>query len=254
MMADITVEYVSSTPDGDLLVVNAARASFGKEHKRLEVADIHLINFLARGMTADNYSDFLLATRGAVQTEDHARLSELMNEWRRTPEHSSPFRHPSATFRVKIPLFVARQIGKHQVGMTWSEESRRYIDDEPEFYWPDQWRKKAEDKKQGSGGPVDDLFESAVAYMKDRVEDTALTWYGWMIHRGFAPEQARMILPQNMMTTVVWTGTLLAWAHFCRIRDRDDVQWETREVARSISNQMAGLFPHSWKALMNYGV
>lgn len=253
-MADITVEYVSSTPDGDLLVVNAARASFGKQKSELTSGDIGLISFLARGMTADDYADFLLATKGAVQTEDHARLSELMNEWRRTPEHSSPFRHPSATFRVKIPLFVARQIGKHQTGMTWSEESRRYIDDKPEFYWPPYWRKRAENKKQGSGGPIEkDLGDLLDQLMKNSV-NVCLWGYETAIIEGMAPEQARMVLPQNMMTTVVWTGTLLAWAHFCRTRDRDDVQWETREVARSISNQMAGLFPHSWKALMNYGV
>ena len=204
------VEYVAHSGD-DLLVVNAARCSFGKEKQEFTEADAKLINFLAR------------------------------------EKHVLPFRHPTVTLRCKAPIFVARQLMKHQVGMSWSEESRRYITTEPEFYWPDKWRKKADNVKQGSS---DEEFVGADEDNPLTLVEGLVDWYNRMLDQGLAPEQARMILPQNMMTTWVWTGTLLAWIHMLQLRLDSHTQAETQEFAAKVADIIKPLYPVSYEALM----
>lgn len=210
-ITDIDVEYMDHM-GSDLSVVNAARVSFDKEHEEFDHrTDRGLIKYLAQH-----------------------------NHW-------SPFAHCSVTFRVKAPIFVARQLVKHTVGFSWNEVSRRYVDNEPEFYFPEAWRSRAENVKQGSG-------DTEVMFLADpaRVScSQALSTYVYMLKSGVCPEQARMVLPQNTMTEWIWTGTLYAWARMCQLRLDSHTQKETQVVAQAISDQVANLFPVSWEFLMD---
>lgn len=263
----------------DLTVVNAARVSFGKESdwdrqeipcpdgrkgclvyhfKRcLKQADARLIQFLGRGMTADDFDKFVrnVADRGHdVVTEDWEttrcmeKLVELLWTWRKTPEHWAPFAHPHVTFHVKAPIFVARQLAKHQVGFVWSEVSRRYVDDEPEFYLPPTWRKRAANVKQGSSSEQADLNVLSQEVLGMGIAP-ALRMYQSLLDDGVCPEQARMVLPQCTMTEWRWTGSLYGWSRVCNQRLDPHAQAETRRVAEDIDTKMAELFPVSWEAL-----
>jgi thymidylate synthase (FAD) len=214
-MIDVTL---IDSMGSDLTVVNAARVSFNKksdwdEDNTLTVTDSILISYLARH------------------------------------KHMSPFGHCFATFHVKAPVFVARQLVKHKF-LRWNEVSRRYVDHEPEFYEPTTWRKRSKDKKQGSEGEItlgyktiSTLAKNAVWYRKT---------YKKLIDDGIAPEQARMTLPLSLMTEWYWSGSLDAWSDMCKLRQSEDTQEETRLVANSISMDMGTLFPDSWKALLVY--
>jgi thymidylate synthase (FAD) len=212
--ADIDVEYLDHM-GSDLTVVNAARVSFHKEHDTFDhESDRKLIKYLA------------------------------------THNHWSPFAHCSASFRVKAPIFVARQLVKHTVGFSWNEVSRRYVDDEPEFFVPEGWRLRSDNVKQGSS----EHFHQHSKFIQDHVmamSDQALSDYEWLMDQGVCPEQARMILPQNTMTEWIWTGTLYAWARMCQLRMDPHTQKETQVVAKKISRSMESLFPTSWEFLMN---
>ena len=203
----------------DLTVVNAARVSFGKRKKEFTEGDKKLIAFLAK----------------------HG--------------HWSPFGHCSVQFHIKAPVFVARQLVKHQIGLTWNEISRRYVDTEVEFYDVDKWRGRAEDKKQGSSGEeiewVDGNEEVSTTSLQTEIETLAEYNYNWMLRAGIAPEQARMILPQSMMTEWYWSGTLYAFARICNLRCAEDAQYETRIVANLINDECEKLFPISWTELRN---
>jgi thymidylate synthase (FAD) len=192
----------------DLSVVNAARVSFAKESNEFSDKDAKLINYLAKH-----------------------------NHW-------SPFGHASMQFRIKAPIFVARQLVKHQVGLVWNEVSRRYVDDEPEFYIPSEWRLKADDKKQGSS-------DETIEYNLGSTLEFVKTTYQNMLRANIAPEMARMILPQNLYTEWYWSGTLMAFARVCNLRCKPDTQMETQLIANEIDLKSRELFPISWKALRN---
>ena len=205
------VDVINYTPKGDLLVVNAARCSFDKQHDTFdEEKDTRLINYLAR------------------------------------EKHLLPFRHPSATLRIYVPIFVLRQISKHQVGFSWSEVSRRYISTQPEFWVPDKVRKKADNVKQGSS---DETLPDAYLVDFEQQNISAVYTYNTLLRAGVAPEQARAVLPQSMYTTCVVTGTLLGWHHLFTQRTDPHTQLETQEYAKDIGDIMGELFPVSWKAL-----
>ena len=157
--------------------------------------------------------------------------------------HYSPFGHCFASFHVKAPVFVARQLVKHKF-LRWNEISRRYVDSEPEFYEPSEWRGRSEDKKQGSDGTVAIYMDQEMQWHRQ------LTAYTNLINNGVCPEQARMVLPQSMMTEWYWSGSLDAFAGMCKLRCKSDTQAETQEVAWKINHTMEGLFPVSWVALM----
>jgi len=204
----------------DLSVVNAARVSFDKEHEYVKTGDTKLIKYLA-----DN------------------------NHW-------SPFAHTSVQFRIKAPIFVARQLAKHQVGLSWNEISRRYVDQEPEFYYPKKWRGKPVDKKQGSSEEIIDInpvTKSGPAMVDDyhHAIKKCIWTYNNLLYKGVAPEMARMVLPQSMFTEWYWTGSVYAFSRICKQRLGKDAQEETSEVASLISKQCERLFPISWKALGN---
>jgi len=209
----ITAFYVQHA-GSDLMVVNSARVSFGK---RSEMED-------------DLWGPPKLK-------EDDARLIRYLAKH----NHISPFNHTWVTFQCRAPMFVARQLQKHEY-MPWNEISRRYTTENIEFYTPDVWRGKSADKKQGSDGVVDvgDWGDANWA---------CLTAYNDLLDMGVAPEQARMVLPQSMYTEWFWSGTVGAIAKMCNLRCKPDTQAETRIVADQISDKMKELFPVSWEAL-----
>lgn len=260
---EMKVEYVCHS-GSDLLVVDAARASFGKQSEWAEIdGEKQRTRQMLEQLTEDsNKARKLMSYRQwlrdyesskwgegdvdpcVLKYEDYNLIHFLARE-----KHMLPFRHPSVTLRCRAPLFVARQLGKHQTGMSWSEESRRYITTEPEFFWPDKWRKRAENVKQGSS---DEEFVGADEDNPITLAEEMLSWYNRMIEQGMAPEQARMMLPQNMMITWVWTGTLLAWNHMIKERKAPTTQRETQEFARMVEQIMNDLYPVSMEALRSY--
>ena len=210
-IADMQVDYVDHL-GGDINVVNAARCSFAKEVKEFDLEkDTKLINYLAKH------------------------------------NHFTPLAHTSVTIRVKAPIFMARQFVKHQIGMTWNEESRRYIDDEPEFYIPNELRGRPVNAKQGSNGVLEssDLFTDMIVAESSRCLDL----YKRLLEDDVAPEQCRMVLPQNTMTNWMWTGSLVAFARVVKLRTDSHAQQEAQELAKLINDVVAPLYPVSWKAL-----
>ncbi len=157
-------------------------------------------------------------------------------------KHISPFGHCFASFHVKAPIFVARQLVKHKF-LRWNEISRRYVDDEPEFYEPKDWRGRSPDKKQGSEGVVNITLDQELQW------NGQLATYKHLLSEGVAPEQARMVLPQSTMTEWYWSGSLDAFADMCNLRCKSDTQAETRVVAQEIDRKMLEIFPVSWDAL-----
>ena len=216
-------EYITHMGD-DLMVVNAARVSFDKEslwetdvrngtvHNVLEQADAKLINYLARH------------------------------------DHWTPFSHPQVTLRETVPIFVARQRFKHTVGFSYNEVSRRYVDDAPEFFAPEVWRSRPDGSvKQGSGGVhrhTEQWGDAYTAYIARAVE-----MYDSMLEDGIAPEQARMVLPQSMMTSYYVTGSLAAFARAYKQRIDGHAQLEIQQLAQQWGGILAPLFPVSWAAL-----
>jgi len=214
----------------DLSVVNAARVSFGKKSD-WEMSPVdHGEGVSFKGYPHKPYKK--------LKQSDKSLIRYLAAH-----KHISPFGHAFASFHVKAPVFVARQLVKHKF-LRWNEISRRYVDDEPEFYTPEVWRGRSKDKKQGSDGTVD--FED---YYKDEMMHDS-SYYKYLLDWGVSPEQARMVLPQSTMTEWYWSGSLDAFAAMCNLRCKDDTQYETRLVANQISEEMGKLFPVSWEALM----
>ena len=165
--------------------------------------------------------------------------------------HWTPFGHATLSFHIKAPIFVARQLVKHQVGLVWNEISRRYVDEDPEFYFPETWRGKPTDKKQGSSDEeilwLDREHRVGTAVRQSSTGAGAL--YRDMLDAGVAPEQARMVLPQNTYTEWYWTGSLFAFSRVCNLRCKGDTQEETRDIAWEIHDLAKEKFPVSWPAL-----
>jgi thymidylate synthase (FAD) len=201
---------------GDLTVVNSARVSFDKRASKVKESDEKLIRYLA------------------------------------AHDHWTPFGHVQVQFRIKAPVFVARQLVKHQVGMVWNETSRRYVDSEPEFHAPEGWRKRAPDKKQGSlletfEGSSEERLDIQYWDLITKVKDV----YDKMLSKGVAPEQARMILPQSMMTEWIWTGSLVAFARVVKLRSSPDAQYECQQIANKIKKELDNTpqVRYSWREL-----
>lgn len=213
-MSTIEVELLDHM-GSDLTVANAARVSFHKHHKSLTQGDVGLIRYLA-----------------------------YHNHW-------TPFGHVQLQFRIKAPVFVARQLVKHQVGLVWNEVSRRYVDESPEFYNPELWRIRAEDKKQGSSDEVLELDSLVFKEYWELMTNAAALYEHMVQEKNIAPEQARMILPQSMMTEWYWTGSLAAFARVVNLRSTPDAQLECRLVANLIDDKINTLYDldTSWNAL-----
>ena len=219
------VKYLDNMGD-DLSVVNAARVSFGKR------------------VVEKGYHQYVLdgyyKTRPFVSDRDIRLIKYLAAHG-----HWTPFAHTCITFHVSAPIFVARQLAKHQVGLVWNEMSRRYVDKDVTFYTPDAWRAKAENKKQGSH--ASDLVEVDDA---DSLMSRCLDYYRFLIGKGVAPEQARIVLPQSMYTEWFWSGSLYAFSRMCKLRLATDAQQETGFIAKEISDRCDQVFPVCWNSLL----
>lgn len=164
-------------------------------------------------------------------------------------KHTSPFRHNGISIRGKVPIFIARQLGKHQVGMSWNEESRRYVDTPPEFHYPDTWRSRPDKSiKQGSAGEHYDTQTWSAAYANH--VDVCVEMYNAMLEDKVAPEMARMVLPQSMMVEFIWTGSLMSFAHVYTLRIDGHAQVEAQAFAKELDSIIRPLFPESWAALV----
>lgn len=218
--APIEVTYIDSV-GSDLTVVNAARVSFDKQSCMLKTDEGNL----------------------ELWDQDKRLINYLAKH-----KHLSPFNHAFATFRVKAPIFVARQLVKHEY-MPWNEVSRRYVDSPPEFYIPDGFREASEDKKQGSGKalPLQDRFVSTHKMFCAH----SLEYYRGLLNHGICPEQARGYLPLWAHTEWYWSGSLGAFAKMLSLRLAEDTQYETRIVAQKIYKQLLDYFPISLKALID---
>ena len=178
----------------DDMVVNAARVSFGKE--------------------AANYSE-----------ENNARLIKYLAQH----NHTSPFRHPQIQYRITCPIFVERQLFKHQVGLTANSISGRYVDFEDNYYRINNFRLQSKSSKQGSDGSLELTDNDAALIIQDAVINYCATAYHELLQLGVAKEQGRTILPLNLETKFIWTGSLLAYINFYKLRiTRDNYRdWET---------------------------
>jgi thymidylate synthase (FAD) len=206
----------------DLRVVNAARVSFDKE------------------------SEWEPSLPYNLKDKDEKLIKYLANH-----NHWTPFSHCTITLRETVPIFVARQRFKHTVGFSYNEVSRRYVDDEPEFFDP-VWRWKAESVKQGSGENIEDYEKTQFVTEKyNEVVNTCYDAYINILGTGVAPEQARMVLPQSMYTSYYVTGSLAAWARAYNLRSDPHAQKEIQDLAKMWNDIMQPLFPVSWEALTN---
>lgn len=196
----------------DLTVVNAARVTMGVEREELKESDTRLINFLAR------------------------------------ERHVSPFRHPQASFRCEAPIAIARQLQKHQVGFSWNEMSRRYKDGAVDIFIPKEIFSRPDDLHSGSGILLEGEEEAKALALFNSAYEASLASYDELI-KFIAPEQARFVLPQGMVTTWYWTGSLYGWFELCRQRLSSHAQYEVRLFAQSLDEEMAKLYPISWAAL-----
>ena len=254
----------------DLGIVNAARKSFGrrsewdyqydtdtgvaqagasefspslldKTRKVLKPKDKRLLEFLIRGMTADDFDTFMEELDSHTNNcEDHQLTKELLWKWRNTPSHDTPVNHSFFSFEVKAPIFVARHLVKHEY-LIMSEYSRRYITDDVEFYTPEVWRAKADNVKQGSSTTLGIYNENDVEVTE--YAKYAMDTYTKLIDANVAPEQARMVLPQSLMTSWTWSGTLGAFGNMCKLRLSKDTQYETRLVAEQVYTELKKQFP-----------
>ena len=226
---------------GDLSVVNAARVSFGKESEALTKGDEGLIQFLARGCTSGDWDAHISSLQGII---DREAIEDVLRYVKKMPDHWTPFGHTAITLHMKAPIFIARQLGKHQVGMVWNEVSRRYVSDTPEFYVPSQFRKAADNVKQGSS---DEAAYTRITPWK--LFEYQSETYQQLLNEGVCPEQARMVLPQSMYTEWYWTGNLYSFANVFVQRTDSHAQRECQDIAHQIGTIIEPLFPVSWKAL-----
>lgn len=278
-MSKIEVRLNPDTPPtgSDLSVVNAARRSFNTRSEwdwdtpakgkpagasyrpMLKDKDKRLIEFLARGMTADDFENFIFLCNNAsndwTYTDEEIfkeRLVEKLWQWRNTPTHDTPFNHTFISFEVKAPIFVRAQLVKHEY-LIMSEFSRRYITDDIEFYEPDYWRKAAPNKKQGSLEEPIGLYDGDWTCIADEygtVKAKSLEAFQELLGLGVAPEQARMVLPQSTMTEWTWSGTLGAFAKMCQLRLHPEAQYEARLVAQEVYKHLKEQWPVSAPALV----
>lgn len=207
---EIGIELLDHMGD-DLAIANAARVSFHKESEEFSFKDEGLIAFLARH------------------------------------NHTTPFRHTAIKLRCKVPFALARQLGKHQVGLSWNEVSRRYVSTTPTIWLPKELHCYTKDKKQGCGNVLVD-YEKQLELIKSHSVNS-IVLYQSLLDAGVAPEETRLVLPQNIMTEFIWTGSLLAFAEVYKQRIDAHAQGFAREFADKLAIVVEPLFPVAWKAI-----
>lgn len=203
----------------DLMVVNAARVSFAKESTEFNDKDAKLVQYLAKH------------------------------------NHITPFFHPQIQFRIKMPIFVAREWYRHQIGFSRNEVSRRYVDTTPECWVTDveDLRERDPKLKQGSRTTIIANAEMVHSWVDEHTQKS-IELYERLLEQGVAPEIARTVLPQSMYTEFIETGSLAAYARLYKLRTSPDAQREIQKYAKLIGDQIAEKFPVSWKALISSSV
>lgn len=202
------VELLSHFGD-DLMIVNIARVSYGKQVTSFEEKDIKLINYLVKH------------------------------------KHTSPFRHPQLQFRITCPIYVERQLFKHQVGLSANSISGRYVDFSDTYSRIDEWRKQSKSSKQGSDGAIEEQL--AASEIEAGIIGYCKTAYQKLIELGVSKEQARTILPLNLNTSFIWTGSMLSFIHLFNLRIKPDAQQETKEVAQMMLDQIKNIEGNPFK-------
>lgn len=223
------VELVSYMGD-DLTVVNSARVSFNKE---------------------SSWSlDYAFGESDETTVKTLSNRDKNLIKYLAEHKHWTPFSHPQITLRVKAPIFVRTQLFKHKIGFTENEVSRRYVQDEPQIYFP-RWRTKPSNgAKQGSEDfmEISDDFNHSNRSYKMLIDEAVATYHS-LLSKGIAPEQARSVLPQSTYTEWWWTGSLAAYARVYSQRSDSHAQWEVRQYADAFDQIIRPLFPVSWKCL-----
>ena len=236
------VDYMGN----DLSTVNSARVSFDKESdwaNEPEMSAYLAIEKQLKDIAERNDWFNIVRKKGELNKADQKLIKYLADH-----KHLTPFRHNAIQIRCTAPIFLARQLGKHQAGLSWNEVSRRYVDTPPEFYTPDEWRRRPDGSiKQGSG----DVHESNEYLVKNYEvsKKLFLDEYNHYLNSGVSPEMARMVLPQSMMTTWIWSGNLLAFNHVYKERIAEGAQLEAQHFAKELGVILEQLFPVSFKAL-----
>jgi thymidylate synthase (FAD) len=202
----------------DKMIANVARVSYGKYKNEFDDGDIKLLKYLA----------------------DH--------------EHTSPFRHPQLQFRITCPIYVERQLFKHQIGWSANSISGRYVDFSDSYDIPKILRVQSKSSKQGSDGNLDPVLNDKLTTKIEDFIETAKNLYDELESAGVAKEQCRIILPLCLETTFIWTGSLYAFIHLCKLRLKPDAQMETREVVKCMLDSVKGLENNPFKySLIAYG-
>lgn len=211
-MNENKIELLSVFGD-DLMVVNAARVSFGKNKKVFDERDEKLIKYLV----------------------DH--------------KHTAPFRHPQLQFRITCPIYVSRQLEKHQVGLSLNSISGRYVDFSDSYTTIKEWRKQSTNSKQGSEGLIEN--QEKASKLEHSVIEICKGVYQQLIDLGVSKEQARTILPLNLNTTFIWTGSLLAFKHLFNLRLKPDAQQETRELVQQMLSLVKNIEGNPFQHTLN---
>ena len=215
MFVPMEVTLVDSM-GSDSSVVDAARVSFSKRATEYtDEANDKLLSFLAR------------------------------------EGHWSPFAHTALTVRCKVPLYLAAQLKKHQVGLTWNEVSRRYVTTAIEFYDNQDWHHVPDNKKQGRGNEVTEStkFKAVTGYQNSC--QAAYGGYLYLVDKlNIAPEEARSVLPQATMTEFVWTGSLMAFVRVIKQRSDPGAQLIAQQFAALLADAIKDVYPKAYKVLM----
>ena len=258
----VNVDYVQHYGD-DLIVANAARVSFDKYSNYIGAADAFEAGLRIASKNKQDSTDLKYINYTDAIPEDLVNEGKYLGRgdfgliyYLAESGHTSCFEHMGATLKLKVPIFIARQIQRHRA-FSYNEISRRYVDNEPEFFWPDKWRKRAKDKKQGSSEEVVDVMQGLatdsyfpVQQVMEEQLKAAVNTYSDALVAGVAPELARMILPQNMYTEFYMSGSLRNFSHFLKLRLHEHAQVEAQQVAQMILEILKPLFPVSMKALL----
>lgn len=232
----------------DDMVAKAARVSFNADDRHYSDSQmIGLIGFLARGVPAQDWGALV---QEVLDTPNPQEVSEILTHVRNIPTHWAPFAHPHITLKMKAPVAIRTQCFKHKIGFTESEQSRRYIKTEPEFYFPEFFRPSAANVKQGSDDAPHTHNKEFLKAYRDHCEDSK-DLYLDMIETGVCPEQARFVLPQGTEVTWIWTGSLYAYANFIIQRTDPHAQKEVRLLAEEVKDIIMPLFPVSLPSLLN---
>ena len=231
----------------DLTVCNSARVSFNNE---------------SEWSVDEEVETRLKKSNSSFRAEDVRKLSDRdakLIRYLAKHNHWTPFAHPQVTLRIKAPISIRTQFFKHKQGFVENEVSRRYVDEEPDFYFPKFRHRPSGNAKQGSdgwleciegGGETSGGFATHPLYesYKNTIQ-SALRTYEDLIASNVAPEQARFVLPQGMYTEWYWTGSLAAYARFYKQRIDEHAQWEIREYAEAVGKIIRPIFPVSWQEL-----